>query len=151
MASLSVSVSDVINRDAGDVWEFVSDPRNQDQWVDGMSNSQIVGDGPIGRGTQIRGTYSFEGNVNDLTLTITEFREARVVAIESSDGPFPFTGRLSLERQGPATLVSNVMTVGSDSAFTSVMFTLLRPLSKWFFKRQVSKELRQLKAILEGD
>ena len=151
MVSLSTSAEITIDRDAADVWAYVSDVRNQDHWVDGMSGSEIDGDGPIGRGTVIRGTYEFEGRSSPITFRITEFHEGRRLGIESSDGPFAMTGLLALQRSGSTTTVTNAMTAGSDHILTTVMFTLLRPLSKIMFRRQLRKELAQLKTILESD
>ncbi|MCY3571329.1 MAG: SRPBCC family protein [Chloroflexi bacterium] len=151
MVSLSASAEVTINREPADVWAYVSDVTNQDHWVDGMSDSEIVGNGPVGRGTQIRGVYTYGGNDGPVEMTVTEFREGRELAIETSEGPFPFTGRLTLERSGTSTIVSNSMTAGSDHIVTSIMFLVLRPLTKWMMTRQLRKELGQLKAILEGD
>ena len=151
MVSLSASAQVTINREPADVWAYVSDVTNQDHWVDGMSDSEVVGNGPVGRGTQIRGVYTYGGNDGPAEMTVTEFREGRELAIETSEGPFPFTGRLTLERSGTSTIVSISMTAGSDHIVTSIMFLVLRPLTKWMMTRQLRKELGQLKAILEGD
>ncbi len=150
MVSLSTSVSIQVDREPHDVWNYVADVRNQDEWVDGMSDSELVGEGPIGRGAQIRGTYSYGGGSAPTVMTITEFREGKRLGIEATEGPFPFTGLLTLERAGSGTLVTNAMTAGSDHIMTSVMFTLLRPLTKMMMARQLRKELGQLKQILES-
>ena len=149
MVTLHTSVSEVIDREPVDVWQYVSDVTNQDDWVDGMSHSEVVGGGAVRRGSQIRAVYTMGGSETDVTMTITELREGRAVAFESSDGTFPFSGRLQLERQGGATRVTNAITVGSDHIVTSLMFTLLRPLTKMFMTRQLRKELGQLKTNLE--
>ncbi len=150
MVSVSTSGSVTIARDTADVWAYVSDVTNQDHWVDGMSDSEIVGDGPIGRGAQIRGTYTYGGGSGPVLMTVTEFREGKRLAIDASEGPFPFSGLLSLERAGGETVVTNAMTAGSDHMVTSIMFTLLRPLMKKMMGRQLRKELGQLKEILES-
>ena len=150
MVSMSASAQITIDREPAEVWTYVSDVTNQDQWVDGMSDSEVVGDGPIGRGTQIRGTYTYGGGSASTVMTVTEFREGRQLAIEALEGPFPFSGRLSLERSGASTVVTNAMTAGSDHVVTSIMFTVLRPLMKLMMSRQMRKELGQLKAILES-
>jgi len=134
MVSLHAAAQITIHREPADVWAYVSDVRQ-----------------PIGRGTQIRGVYTYGGNDGPVEMTVTEFREGRELAIEASDGPFPFTGRLTLERSGPSTIVTNSMTAGSDHVVTSIMFTVLRPLMKMMMRRQMRKELGQLKAILESD
>lgn len=150
MVSLSASATIEIERDPAEVWAYVADVTNQDHWVDGMSESQGVGDGPVGRGTQIRGTYTYGGGSAPVLMTITEFREGRQLTIDASEGPFPFTGTLSLQRSGPSTTVTNSMSAGSDHIFTSIMFTVFRPLTKMMMGRQMKKELGQLKAILES-
>ena len=149
MVSISTSAEIVIDRESAQVWAYVSDVTNQDYWVDGMSESEVIGDGPIGRGTQVRGTYTYGGGSSPVLMNITEFREGRLLAIEATEGPFPFTGKLTLERSGQATLVTNEMSAGSDHIVTSIMFTVLRPLMKMMMGRQMRKELGQLKAILE--
>ena len=150
MVSLSTQATVTIACSREDVWAYVSDVTNQDHWVDGMSDSEIVGDGPVGPGTEIRGTYTFESQSGPISITVIEFHEGRRLGIEGSDGPFPFRGLLTLERVADGTSVTNAMTAGSDHIVTSIMFTLLRPLAKLMFTRQLRKELRQLKAILEG-
>ena len=150
MVSLSASASIEIGREPAEVWAYVSDVTNQDRWVDGMSESQVVGDRPIGRGTQIRGTYTYGGGSAPVLMTITEFREGRQLSIDASEGPFPFSGTLSLRRSGSSTTVTNAMAAGSDHIFTSIMFTVFRPLTKLMMGRQMKKELGQLKAILES-
>ena len=151
MVNMSASAQVAIERDPTEVWAYVSDVTNQDQWVDGMSDSEVVGDVPIGRGTQIRGTYTYGGGSSPTLMTITEFREGRQLAIKAVEGPFPFTGQLTLERAGASTIVTNAMTAGSDHIVTSIMFTLLRPLMKMMMTRQMKRELEQLKSLLESN
>ena len=150
MVSLSAAAEIAIDCDPAEVWTYVSDVTNQDHWVDGMSDSEVIGDEPIGRGTQIRGVYTYGGGSAPTRMTVTEFREGRELAIEASEGPFPFSGRLSLQRSGTSTIVTNSMTAGSDHIVTSIMFTVLRPLMKMMMRRQMRKELGQLKSILES-
>ncbi|MCY3923747.1 MAG: SRPBCC family protein [Chloroflexi bacterium] len=151
MVSLSASATIEIDRDPSDVWAYVSDVTNQDHWVDGMSESELLSDAPVGRGSQIRGTYTYGGGSAPVLMTITEFREGRQLSIDATEGPFPFSGTLSLQRSGPSTTVTNSMSAGSDHIFTSIMFTVFRPLTKLMMSRQMKKELGQLKAILESD
>lgn len=150
MVSMSASAEVTIARDPADVWGYVSDVTNQDQWVDAMSDSEVISEGPVGRGTQIRGMFTYRGDSGPVVMTITEFREGRQLGIKSNEGPFPFTGQLTLERAGQGTLLTNSMTAGSDHIVTSIMFTVLRPLMKMLMSRQTKKELEQLKSILES-
>lgn len=150
MVRLSARATVTIDREPAEVWAYVSDVTNQDHWVDGMSSSEVLGDGSVGRGTQIRGTYTYGGGSGPVLMTITAFREGRELSIDASEGPFPFSGTLSLERAGSSTTVTNSMSAGSDHILTSVMFTVFRPLTKIMMSRQMKKELGQLKSILES-
>ena len=115
-----------------------------------MSNSALVEGETVSRGSQIRGVYSYGGGTAPVTMTVTEFRAPRIIAIETSDGPFPFTGTLQLDRRGSsATLVRNSMTAGSDHIFTTIMFRFLPFITRPLMTKQLRKELAQLKTILE--
>ncbi len=149
MVSLSASARMTIDRDPAEVWAYVADVTNQDHWVDGMSDSEVIGGEAIGRGTQIRGVYTYGGGSTPTLMRITEFRAGRLLEIEASEGPFPFTSQLSLERSGSRAIVTNSMTAGSDHIVTSILFTVLRPLMKLMMRRQMRRELAQLKDILE--
>ena len=150
MATLSATAETVIERRPDAVWAYVGDPCNQDEWVDGMSGSEIEGDGPPGVGTVIRGSYKGGAGQGPVALRITAFEPERRLAIEGFEGLFLFTGDLTLAREGDGTRVRNSMTAESDHWFTAVMFVGLRPLMSRLFRRQMRKELRQLKAILEA-
>ena len=151
MVSISTSAGIEIARPIEDVWDYVSDVRNQDAWVDGMSESELVdGGGEVRRGSQIRAVYTYGGGSGPVAMTVTDFRPPRRIAIEASEGPFPFTGALELDRRGSAaTHVTNTMTAGSDHPFTSFMFRVLPFVVRPMMTKQLRKELTQLKTILE--
>lgn len=150
MVSLSGFAETVIARRPDAVWEYVRDPTNQDEWVDGMHDSEIEGDGPPGVGTVIRGSYDGGAGRGPVALRITAFEPERRLATEGFEGLFLFTGELTLTREGDGTRVRNSMTADSDHWVTTVMFVALRPMMAMLFRRQMRKELRQLKAILEA-
>ena len=151
MVSISASAELEIARPIEEVWAYVSDVRHQDAWVDGMSESELVGAGEVRRGSEIRGVYTYGGGSAPVTMTVTEFRAPRLLAFEAAEGPFPFRGALELDRRGSsATYVRNTMTAGSDHVFTTLMFRLLPFVVRPMMAKQLRKELGQLKAILEG-
>ena len=150
MAELSATAETVIERRPDAVWAYVGDPSNQDEWVDGMHDSKIEGDGPPGVGTVIRGAYDGGAGRGLVAQRITAFEPERRLATEGFEGLFLFTGELTLEREGDGTRVRNSMTAESDHWVTAVMFVGLRPIMARLFRRQMRKELRQLKAILEA-
>ena len=150
MVSISTSAEIEIARPIEDVWAYVSDVRNQDAWVDGMSESELVEGEEVRRGSQIRAVYTYGGGRGPVAMTVTDFRPPRRIAIEASEGPFPFTGALDLNRRGSAaTQIKNTMTAGSDHPFTSFMFRVLPFIVRPLMTKQLRKELTQLKTILE--
>lgn len=149
MASLSASAEIAIDRRPDAIWPYVSDPCNQDEWVDGMRDSTIEGGGTPGVGTIVRGTYTGGGRPGPVAMRITAFEPERRLAIDAFEGPFAFQAELTLAREGGGTRVRNAMTAESDHWATALMFTVLRPLMKAVFARQLRKELGQLKAIIE--
>lgn len=150
MVSLSASAETVIARRPDAIWSYVGNPCNQDEWVDGMYDSKIEGDEPPGVGTVIRGAYEGGAGKGPVALRITAFEPERRLATEGFEGLFLFTGELVLEREADGTRVRNSMTAESDHWVTTVMFVALRPVMARLFRRQMRKELRQLKAILEA-
>ena len=150
MATLSATAETVIERRPDAVWAYVGDPTNQDEWVDGMAGSEIEGGGEPGVGTVIRGSYKGGAGQGPVALRITAFEPERRLATEGFEGLFLFTGELTLAREGDGTHVRNSMTAESDHWVTATMFVALRPLMSRLFRRQMRKELSQLKAILEA-
>lgn len=150
MVSLSTSAEIVVDRSPGAIWPYVSNPCNQDEWVDGMRDSAIEGGEPPGLGTVIRGTYIGGGRPGPVAMRITAFETERRLATDAFEGPFAFQSELTLAREGSGARLRNSMTVESDHWVTALMFSVLRPLTKSLFTRQLRKELAQLKAILEG-
>ena len=150
MVALSASAETLIARRPDAIWPYVGNPCNQDEWVDGMQDSKIEGDGPPGVGTVIRGNYKGGAGPGPVALRITAFEPERRLATEAFEGPFLFSGELALAREGDGTRVRNSMTAESDHWATAVMFVALRPLMARLFRRQMRKELAQLKAILEA-
>ena len=150
MADLSASAETLIARRPDAIWPYVGNPCNQDEWVDGMRDSEIEGGGEPGAGAVIRGAYKGGAGQGPVALRITAFEPERRLATEAFEGLFPFKGELTLEREADGTRVRNSMTVESYHWSTAVTFVVLRPLMARLFRRQMRKDLAQLKAILEA-
>ena len=150
MVDLSASAETLIARRPDAIWPYVGDPCNQDEWVDGMQDLKIEGDGPPGAGTVIRGAYKGGAGQGPVALRITAFEPEQRLATEGFEGLFLFSGELTLASEGDGTRVRNAMTTESGHWATAVMFVALRPLMAWCFRRQMRKDLVQLKAILEA-
>ncbi|MDZ7727953.1 MAG: hypothetical protein U5Q44_07040 [Dehalococcoidia bacterium] len=78
------------------------------------------------------------------------FEPPRRMVIEALEGPFPFRGQIDLAEAAAGTRMGNTITAGSDSRMTSVMFVAGGPVLRWMMRRQLRKELRELKGLLEN-
>ena len=72
------------------LWSFVSHVPNQDHWVFGMSDSEVVGGGEVGLGSEIVGTSTEQGKSLRVTMTVKEFDPPNRVSWENTDGHTPF-------------------------------------------------------------
>ncbi len=150
MVSLTASARVRIERPIEEVWAFASHVPNMEQWVDGMSETELIGGGEVGRGSEICGVYTYGGGSAPVLIRVTAFQPPRRMVTDAQEGPFPFVGELELVRLGGGTEVTNTLSAGSDHIVTTVMFRLLPFIVRPMMAKQLRKELGQLKAILEG-
>ncbi len=150
MVSLTASARVQIERPIEEVWAFASHVPNMEQWVDGMSETELIGAGEVGRGSELRGVYTYGGGSAPVLMRVTEFQPPRRMVTDAQEGPFPFVGELELVRRDGGTEVTNTLSAGSDHIVTTLMFRLLPFIVRPMMAKQLRKELGQLKAILEG-
>jgi len=72
----------------------------------------------------------------------------RAAAGGGDGGAVPVSGPDDTDAGGG--VVENAIDAGSDSKVTSVMFVTMGPFLRWMMRRQLAKELRGLKSLLEG-
>lgn len=128
----------------------MTDVRNLEKWVDGMSDVRPTSGGEFGVGSTYAATYACGGRPGPIECEVTEFVPMRTQTIRSTKGPFPFEGTLELEETEGGTRVRNTITAGSDSGFKTFMFTVLAPLCRRMMRKQLAKELDCLKDEMEA-
>ena len=152
MVQATFKISAVLDTPIEDVWAFVSDVTNQDQWVAGMSGSAVVGGGAIGVGSEVMGTSRFRGRDDTLTVEVTEFDPPRRVSWRAtSGGAFPFITQIVLTAQGEHTTgFSYDVTAISNSMASALMMGPLRPLMGLISNRMLREEVTDLRAALDA-
>ena len=148
---MKAGTSIVVERPIEDVWAFVANIENMDQWVVGVSEPRMANGRAMGVGARYTSKYTHAGKTHTVDYEVTAYEPRRHFATRSTEGPFPFEGELDLERAGQGTKVTNTIDAGSDGLFTTITFTLLGPLVRIMMRRQLHKELIALKAVLEAD
>ena len=138
-----------VNRPIEDVWAFVSDVRNMERWVTGVSDARQSTDGPLATGSTVESQYQYAGKTHDVKYGVTALEAASRLTLKATSGPFPFVWSVELRRANGGTLVRNTVDAGADSFFTGVTFLLLWPLLRLGMKRGIRKDLERLKAARE--
>lgn len=138
-----------IDRDQNEVFEYVSNPINMAQWVDGLSDIRLTSNGGVNKGTTFESKYTYGAGTYDMQFEVTYFDAPRRFGTKSEEGPFPFNALLVMQKDPKGTVIDSTIEVGADGVFTKVMFTLLGPLMRRSMRKQLLKELRVLKSRLE--
>ena len=103
---VKVKSSVVINRPVEEVFEFVNDPSNNQQWQSGNIESKQTSEGPMGVGTTTQTVTQFLGKRLELNIEITEYEQNRRVGFKSTSGPIPMTGTTTYEEAEGGTKVT---------------------------------------------
>jgi carbon monoxide dehydrogenase subunit G len=145
------SATERINRPIEEVFAFVSNLENQDRWVEGSSETKATTKDEINVGSTFEGKFTYSGRTQEIKYEVTNLSHPNQLTVKSIDGPFPFEAWLDLKEIENQTEISNTIEAGSDHIITSIMFVLLKPFLRWQMNKQMKKELRKLKKILESD
>ena len=127
------------------VWAYVSDVRNQDHWVAGMSDSSVVGGGDIGLDAQVVATNNGRERI---TAQITRFDAPHSVAWHAPDAAIPYLTEITLAEEGGATRFTYTVTLTSRNALQALFFGPLRPLSNLKARSMLREEIVHLRAAL---
>ena len=138
------SASVLVNRPIDEVWSFVADVEHMDRWVKGISETKRPTDGELDVGSTFTSNFTHGARIFDVTHRVTEHGPPSRLGTESTEGPFQYSSVLHLEESDGATRVTNILRAGSGGASR-----LLAPVLRWGMRRQLSKELKDLKRVIE--
>ncbi len=142
---MKLEISTVINRPVEEVFAFVSNFENEPKWRSGGSEVKKTSAGPIGVGTTYRTVIRLLGRRLEGEFEITEYEPNRGCATKSKSGPFPFGGRVTVERVEGSTRI-NYTLEGQPGGF----FKLAEPLLVSIIQRQGQADLANLKDLMEA-
>jgi Polyketide cyclase / dehydrase and lipid transport len=143
--STRVDESIEIARPAGDVARYMFDWRNDSDWIGGISEARLVGEGDFGLGSRVERVASFMGKRIEYVLEIEDFEPGALLAMRSVKAPFPMTVTYEVtDNHGGAR--ARVQVEGDASGF----YRLAGPLLNLQATRSIAGDLRRLKGLLEG-
>ena len=131
-----------------ELWGFVSHVPNQDHWVFGMSDSEVVGGGPIEVGSAISGTSTERGKSLQVTMNVTEFDPPHRVAWNNTDGHTPFDTVITCSGDDASSRMRYEVTLYPTALLMRVMMGPLRPLGRLVGNRMMREEIVHLKQAL---
>jgi hypothetical protein len=143
--STHVDESIEIARPAGEVARYIFDWRNDPEWIGGISEARLVGEGDFGLGSQVERVASFAGKRIEYVLEVEDYEPGALLAMRSVRGPFPMTVTYEVtDNRGGAR--ARVQVEGDASGF----YKLAGPLLNLQAKRSIAADLKRLKGLLEG-
>ena len=131
-----------------ELWSFVSHVPNQDHWVFGMSDSEVVGGGAIGVGSEIVGTSTERGQSLRVTMLVKEFDPPTRVSWQNTDGHTPFLTKITCSGDDSASRLRYEVTLFPKSVLMSIVMGPLRPLGNVIANKMLRDEVAHLRQAL---
>ncbi|MBP8894061.1 MAG: SRPBCC family protein [Chitinophagaceae bacterium] len=126
------------------VFEFIADFKNTPKWHKNMKKVGWKKEGPYGVGSEYDWIETFFGMKMDIGGVITSWNPPYSFTWKPTTSPFPITGGWTLLEKGNSTFVTRY----SDNQLSGIykwMNLMMVPVAK----RQVRKELQELKRLIE--
>ena len=137
----------VVDRPLEVVWRWAADPRNWENWLDGVRDVRV--EGRLVEGGRIASRYDYGGQLHDFVYEIVVRDPPRHQLVRSLEGPFPFESDLELSEHARGTRVRQAFDAGPDSRFAAFLFKVAGPLLRQALQRRMRAQLRRLKEAIE--
>ena len=134
-----------IDRPVGEVWDYVTDTRNDPVWQHHVVEVGRGADQPVEIGLEVDEIVSFLGRRMPITLVVTEHEPSRRSAIDVTRAPVPGRGSYDLAPVDGGTRFT--MTVETDA---HGFFRLAEPVFARIARRDVVTSCERLKDLLEA-
>jgi uncharacterized membrane protein len=145
---VDVTATATIDCPRQEVAAYLRDPANDTSWIGGLRSARLLTPGPVAVGSQVERVASFLGRRVEYVNEITELTGERL-AMRSVRSPFPmrvtYGHRPATNDANDATEVS-VRVEGDAGRY----YALLAPLLGVAVRRSITRDLRNLKQVLEG-
>ncbi len=134
-----------INRPIEEVFAYVTDLRNNIQWMTGVIAAEMTSPGPV----KVGATYKFDiktmGMKMETSGEVTAYEPPKKYAWKATSGPFPMSGGTTFESVEGGTRVTDVI-----EAEPGGFFKIAEPLLMKQQQSQMEKDMKRLKEILEA-
>jgi uncharacterized membrane protein len=142
---VDVTATATIDCPCQEVVAYLRDPANDTSWIGGLRSARLLTPGPVAVGSQVERVASFLGRRVDYVNEITELTGERL-AMRSVRSPFPM--RVTYGHRPASDGVTEVsVRVEGDAGRYYALLALLLGVA---VRRSITRDLRNLKRVLEG-
>jgi hypothetical protein len=136
--SVDITARVRVDREPAAVAAYMSDPANDAEWIGGLREAEILGDGPVAAGSRVRRVAYFLGRRVEYVNEILAIDDTQL-DMRSVKAPFPMhiTYRFEPAPEG-GTTVSNHVRGGGLRVFAPLV------------RRNVQRDLERLRDVLES-
>jgi uncharacterized membrane protein len=142
--AVDVTATATIDRPRDQVAAYLRDPANDTTWIGGLRSARLLTPRPVTVGSQVERVASFLGRRVQYVNEITELTADRL-AMRSVRSPFPMRVTYGHHDAGDHTTEVSVRVQGDAARF----YALVAPLLGLAVHRSITRDLRNLKQILE--
>jgi uncharacterized protein YndB with AHSA1/START domain len=136
--SVDITAKVHVDRDPATVAAYMTDPANDAQWIGGLREVELLGDGPVRVGSHVRRVASFLGRRVEYVNEVLAL-DADQLDMRSIKAPFPMQITYRFEpAAGGGTTVSNHVRGGGPRIFNPLV------------RRNVQRDLERLRDRLES-
>ncbi len=121
------------------------DHRNDTTWIGGITQSEMIGEGPFAEGSEVRRVAHFMGKRIDYVLRVERLDQGSFLEMRSVKGPFPMTVNYAFADVEGGTRVS--IRVGGRPGR---LYRLAEPMLAKRTRSSIASDLARLRALLEA-
>ena len=145
--AIDVTTEIVIERRPEDVAAYAADPTNAPEWYEKIKSIDWETEPPVRLGSRMAFVASFPGRRLAYTYEVVDLLPSRRLVMRTEAGPFPMETTYTWEAVGSGATRMTLRNRGQPKGFS----VIAAPLMAVAVRRETSKNLRQLKQILERD
>jgi carbon monoxide dehydrogenase subunit G len=135
----------IINRSQQEIFDFVSNPANDNQWQGSNQSAEWTSERPVGVGSTQRSVARFLGRNIDSELEVTAWDPPNMYAFKAASGPIPFEATMEFEASESGTQVTMHGTAEAGGFFKIAEGLVGRQLQK-----QMKSDFAALKQLMEA-
>jgi uncharacterized membrane protein len=143
---VDVQTEVLIDRPCPEVAAFAGDPTNAPRWYVNIKSVEWKTPPPVQLGSRVAFVAHFLGRRLAYTYEIVELAPGARLVMRTAEGPFPMETTYTWESAGDGRSRMTLRNRGEPSGFSRVT----APLMAAAMRRANTKDLRKLKAVLEG-